>query len=84
MCIEEMAELAKAIIKVRRIKPTDTDVVKQTRLVEMLEEVVDVELMVEQMKYILVELSRLDAEYKQIMDRKLSYIKLKLGEVDAV
>ena len=74
MVIEEMSELTKAILKLRRMNGY-TDIEKYNRLNEMLEEVVDVEFMLQQAKFVLLDMRGLDKEYAQMWDIKIDKIK---------
>jgi len=72
--IQEMAELIKAILKLRQMEGY-SDVDKYNRFMEMLEEVVDVEFMIRQLKYMLLNSLKMDFEYEQIWNNKIKKIQ---------
>ena len=78
MTLEEMSELAKSILKLRRIHTKEEF---EDRCLELIGELVDVQFMLEQMKYIYLEVLGLDKEYDRLFDSKIDYIKGKLNEV---
>ena len=80
MMIEEMSELTKALLKLRRAhnKP---QAIKNSRLNDLLEEMFDVEFVLNQIKYIYIDNgSDLDKEYyNKIKQLKMKEVMEKLG-----
>ena len=71
MALEEMSELAKAILKSRRSHSIEE---YKDRIMDIIEEIVDVEFMIEQLKYMFVGEYNLDKEYNDILNSKIDYI----------